>query len=256
MAGEYASNLIQQVRDEGAQLFEGQAVHSCLVCDDGMLSTVTGERVYHSKTVILATGMGQMEPRRLGVEGEYELAGKDLVYAVNRVQDFAGQRVLVVGGGDAAVDNALLLSRLASDVTLAHRGSDFKAQKRNLDQLPINGVRVLTNMRVSSLQRFGSGLRARLQTSDSPVELSIDVDRVVVNVGLVPNPGPLAEWGLKLEGKLISVDSEMKTSLPGVFACGDAVTYPGKLKMVVTAVGEAATAVNTGFRFLQARGQL
>lgn len=254
LAGDYAAHLVRQALDEGVELREGQTVHRMEADDDGTLAAVTDDCIYYSRAVILATGMGRMTPRKLGVPGEAELAGGRLVYAITHPQAFAGQRVLVIGGGDAAVDNALLLSDVAGRVVLAHRSSSFKAQERRLELLPAKGVEVLMDTQVRGLQEEGECLVARLYCAASGEEQALQVDRVVVNVGLVPNPGPLAEWGLCLEGKLIKVDSEMKTSRPGIFACGDAVTYPGKLKMVVTAIGEAATAVNTAFQYLKARG--
>ncbi|MCL4534870.1 MAG: NAD(P)/FAD-dependent oxidoreductase [Bacteroidetes bacterium] len=254
LAGEYACNLVRQARDEGVELFEGQTVHRLEAAGSDVQAAITDDYVHYGRAVILATGMGQMSPRKLGVPGEAELAGNRLVYAVTSPQTFAGQRVLVVGGGDAAVDNALLLSDVAGKVVLAHRSSSFKAQERHLEMLPVKGVEVLVDVQVRGLQEESDALVARLYCASSGEERTLEIDRVVVNVGLVPNPGPLADWGLQLEGKLIKVDSEMKTNQPGVFACGDAVTYPGKLKMVVTAIGEAATAVNTAFQYLKTRG--
>jgi len=253
LAGDYARNLIQQALAEGVELHEGQPMHRLESGDEGLLAAVSDDRVFWGRAVVLATGMGRMEPRKLGAPGESELAGERLFYAVTQPQAFAGQRVLVVGGGDAAVDNALLLSDVAESVVLAHRNSSFKAQERNLAMLPEKRVQVLTDVQVRDLHKQGDGLVARLCHTPSGEEQALPVDRVVVNVGLVPNPGRLAEWGLRLEGKLIAVDSGMKTNRPGVFACGDAVVYPGKLKMVVTAIGEAATAVNSAAEYLRAR---
>ncbi len=253
LAREYAGDLIRHARDEGIELHEGETVYRLQKDEAGTITAVCDDRLYCGKATIVATGMGRMTPRLLGVEGEAGLAGRQLVYAVTDPQSFAGQRVLVVGGGDAAVDNALLLSGIASSVALAHRSAAFKAQQRRLDMLPERGVDVLTDIQVKELQDTGAGLRARLIHAPDGAVQDMDVDRVVVNIGIIPNPGPLAEWGLCLEGKLIKVDSEMKTNLPGVFACGDAVAYPGKLKMVVTAIGEAATAVNSAYQYLKAR---
>jgi ferredoxin/flavodoxin---NADP+ reductase len=252
LAGDYARDLIQHARNDGVRLCEGEPVQHLEAGADGGITAVTQAGEYYGNMLIVATGMGRMEPRRAGVAGEMELAGKELVYAVTTPQDFAGKRVLVLGGGDSAVDNALLLSRVAGEVTLAHRSPAFKAQQRNLDELSVKGVRVLADTQTLRLERVEGGLLACLRDNASGQEQALPVDRVVVNVGLAPNLGPLATWGLKLERKLICVDSEMKTNLPGVFACGDAVTYPGKLKMVVTAVGEAATAVNSGYQYLKA----
>ncbi len=254
LAREYAANLVRQARDEGVEIFEGQAVRHLESHDGDGFAAVADDRIFYGRTVVVATGMGQMTPRQLGVPGEADIAGRGLVYAVTDPPSFAGKRVLVIGGGDAAVDNALLLSDIASQVMLAHRSSSFKAQQRRLNLLPGKGVSMLTDVQVKGLEQGCNGLVVHLWHSPSSQEKKIEIDRVVVNVGLIPNPGPLAEWGLAMEGKLIKVDSEMKTSLPGVFACGDAVVYPGKIKMVVTAIGEAATAVNSAFQYLKTRG--
>ena len=255
LAGDYARSLIQQARAEGVEIHEGEPVQRLEASEMGV-AAVSDQCSYRGRAIILATGMGKMEPRRLNVPGEAENAGGRLVYAVTDPQVFASQRVLVVGGGDSAVDNALLLSETADQVILAHRSSQLRAQATRLDMLPLDRVRVLTDVEVRCLRRQNDSLLAQVFHSPTGEEQTLEVDRVVVNVGLVPSPGPLTQWGLRLDGKLIAVDSQMKTNLPAVFACGDAVSYPGKLKMVVTAIGEAATAVNTAFEYIKSGGAL
>lgn len=250
-AGEYAARLIEQARAEGVEFIEGEGAKRLCTANGAACGVATCSANYRARAVILASGAGLMEPRKLGVQGEEALAGRSLFYAVRSPRQFAGKRILVVGGGDTAVDNALLLSELASEVVLAHRSPTFRAAARNLSLLSTRGVAIHTSTQIARLEGENGQVEAELHNSATGERRPLLVDAIVVCAGMVPNPGPVADWGLRMEGKQVVVDSEMKTSLPGLYACGDVVSYPGKLKLVVTAIGEAATAVNSAFRYLK-----
>jgi len=254
-AEEFAQKLIRQALSHGSMLREHEIVKGVQRTNEGCFVVTTSKEDYRARSVIVATGLGRIRPRKLGLPGEQELAGKGLYYAVIDPTAFTGKRVLVVGGGDSAVDNALLLSDFAAQVFIAHRYAAFRAQPRNVEMLTKKDVVLFTNTRVTDLfgDRYLTG--ARLVNTQTQEEISLQVDALVVNIGLIPDPGLVRGWGLEMEGNFITVDTEMKTSRDGVFACGDAVSYPGKVRLVVTAIGEAAVAANSAYRFLTSQAQ-
>lgn len=249
-AEEFAQRLTQQALSHGSVLREHEIVEGIQGTREGRFTVATSKRNYQARSVIVATGLGRIRPSRLGLPREEEFARRGLSYAVIDPAAFVGKRVLIVGGGDSAVDNALLLSDFASQVFIAHRHANFRAQPRSVKMLAEKGLVLLTNTRVIELLGDCSLTGVRLVNTQTQEETALQVDALVVNIGLKPDPGLVREYGLEMEGNFVTVDTEMKTSHNGIFACGDAVSYPGKARLVVTAIGEAVVAVNSAYRFL------
>jgi len=203
---------------------------------------------YTAKAVIIAAGAGAFEPRRLGAPGEKELEGRGVYYAVRAKAEFQGKRVLIVGGGDSAVDWALNLLDTAGAITLIHRRPQFRAHEASVQELmrahEAGRLRVLTPYEVRRLEGDTWVRRAVIFHNQTQEEEALEVDAVLILAGYLTKLGPLAHWGLALEKNKIKVDTTMATSLPGVFACGDIVTYPGKLPLIALGFGEAAIAAN------------
>jgi thioredoxin reductase len=244
-AEQFAQKMIQQALSHGSVLQEHERAESILATTEGRLLVTTCKADYEARWIIVATGMGKINPRRLGLPREAEFVGKGLHYAVLDPSAFAGKRALVVGGGDSAVDNALLLGSAGAQVLVAHRRPSFEAQPRSVSTLKHRGTVLLTNTRVLELLGDQSLEGVRLLNTQTKEETAVQIDALVINIGLGPELGTVRDWGLDMEGHFITVDSEMRTSRDGVFACGDAVCYPGKVRLVVTAIGEAAVAVNS-----------
>jgi thioredoxin reductase len=203
---------------------------------------------FTGKAVIIASGMGAFEPRRLGVAGEKEFEHKGVYFAVTSKTELREKRVLIVGGGDSAVDWALNLLDTARDITLIHRRSEFRAHELSVQKL-MNArdegrVKILTPYELRAIRGDGWVREAIIFHNQSQEEHQLEVDAVLIFAGYLSKLGPLANWGLELEQNKIKVDSTMATNIPGVYACGDVVTYPGKLPMIVVSFGEAAIAAN------------
>lgn len=192
--------------------------------------------------VLITGGIGSFSPRPLPAADAFTGAG--VIYFVKELDALAGQDVLIVGGGDSAFDWALALAPVARSVTLVHRRDKFRAHAHTVAQVQRLPVRVIVNAEVTKL--FGvdrvTGAEITLKGSDEVEE--IPVDTVVAALGFTADLGPLAEWGLELQKRHIRVDTTMATNLPRVFAAGDIAEYPGKVKLIATGFGEAATAVN------------
>jgi ferredoxin/flavodoxin---NADP+ reductase len=192
--------------------------------------------------VIITGGMGRFTPRPLPVAEAFTGAG--VVYFVPRLDDLTGQDVLIVGGGDSAFDWALALEPIAKSVTLVHRRDRFRAHAHTVARVRDLPVRIVVNAEVSRLLGDGRVTSAEITPKDGGDAEIVPADTVVAALGFTADLGSLEQWGLELDRRHILVDSTMATNLPRVFAAGDITEYPGKVRLIATGFGEAATAVN------------
>ncbi len=207
---------------------------------------------YEARAVILAMGMGLFEPKRLGVPGETEFEERGVEYRVRDRHDFKGKTVLVVGGGDSALEIALEIVALAKKVTLVHRREEFRAMEKNVEAVMKNPIQVVFNAEVTSIEGGDRVERAIVYDNRTLKKKIFEVDAILVNIGFKPKTTPLPKWGIELEGeRLIKVRADMSTSVRGIYACGDIVSYPGKDKRIVTGCGEAVTAVMSIYKYLK-----
>lgn len=197
--------------------------------------------VLRCAAVVLSVGAGSFSPRRLPCAAPFIGAGASYGMPATPVSD--NHDVIVVGGGDTAVDSALALLPTARSVTVVHRSGQFRAHERSVATLHASGAAVLTSAEVLACHGDGR-LTAVTVGSHTGNQRQLPASHLVVALGLITRPGPLQRWGLALRGSKIIVDSAMQTALPRVFAVGDAVTYTGKVPLITAGFGEAATAVN------------
>lgn len=215
-----------------------------LVSDEsegGFVVSLEDGRSIDTRAVVLATGVGGMRPRML--PAGHGWSGRGVRYVVEDPQAHAGEDVVVVGGGDTALDWAIQLSPIARSVTVVHRRHTFRAHAAQLARAQTLGVRLLTGSEIQAIHG-DERVRSALVRSDDDTEHELPVDTVIGALGLVSAPPPFAAWGLALHDRKLLVDGAMQTNVPGVFGAGDATTYPGKVTLMVTGFGEAATAVN------------
>ncbi len=192
--------------------------------------------------VVITGGIGTFSPRPLPA-GE-EFLGRGLEYFVPDSSDYAGKDVLVVGGGDSAVDWCLMLQPLASSVTLVHRREAFRAHAASVEQVRSSGTRIVTSAEVTELSGGATIEKAVLTAKGGETE-TLPCQKVVAALGFTANLGPLREWGLDLhDNRHLVVDTAMRTNLPGVFSAGDITDYDGKVRLIAVGFGEVATAVN------------
>ncbi|MDF2716455.1 MAG: ferredoxin-NADP reductase [Paenibacillus sp.] len=212
--------------------------------DERLFEVETDEGVHQSKAVIITAGVGAFEPRRLELPEAAKFEKKNLHYFVSDLNKFAGQKVLISGGGDSAVDWALMLEPIAEQVTLIHRRDKFRAHEHSVELLMKSKVNVVTPKEIEKLNGTDRIESVTIKDIKSGVSEDMPVDAVIVNFGFVSSIGPIAEWGLEIDSGSIIVDSRQETSIPGIFAAGDITTYPGKLKLIAVGFGEAPTAIN------------
>jgi len=191
-------------------------------------------------SVSVAAGIGAFTPRVLPCALPYQ--GRGVTYHIPRLEAHRGQRVVVVGGGDSAIDWALALVPIAETVTLVHRSSRFRAHEHSINQLRSSSVRVLTDADV--LTCHGSSRLSSVGIRTVAGEERLPAQALVAALGFTAKLGPIAGWGMNMSGRRISVDRAMRTSVLGVYAAGDSASYVGRVPLIAVSFGEAAVAVN------------
>lgn len=213
---------------------------------DSTITVTTHRGSHRTKTLIISTGAGAFTPTKLHAPGLEEFEETGVHYFVRDKEQFAGKRLLIVGGGDSALDWAMNLEPLAKNITLIHRRDVFRAHEDSIDWLLNRSkVEVMLWHELAKTEGDTHIRRATIFNNKTKVEIPIEIDAVLLNLGFKADIGPIRNWGLKLEGKEdIAVNHFMETNLPGVYAAGDICIYPGKLKLIATGVGEICVAVN------------
>jgi len=248
---ELADLFSLHARESGAEIAVGEVVDIKRMKSGFRLTTRAGEP-YEARTVILAMGMGLFAPKRLGIPGEAEFEGRGVDYRVRDRREFKDQRVLVVGGGDSALEIALEIMATAKHVILVHRRGEFRAMEKNVEAVAKLPIEILYNAELTSIEGDTKVRRAVVYDNRTLKKSEFNIDSIVINIGFEPKASPLPRWGVELEGeRLIRVQADMCTSVPGIFACGDIVSYPGKDRRIVTACGEAVTAIMSVYKHLK-----
>ena len=210
------------------------------------VTTSAGKRI-ECRALVITGGIGTFTPRPLPVGQEY--LGRGLVHFVPDPAAYEGQHVVVVGGGDSAVDWALMLEPIAKAVTLVHRRAQFRAHPHSVELLRGSTVELMTDAQIAAVLGDPDVTEVDINVAGEIHRLSCD--KLVAALGFTANLGPLLEWGIAIAGRRhIAVDTRGATSVPGVYAAGDIVDYEGKIRLIATGFGEVATAVNNAAAYL------
>ena len=252
---ELVRNLLKQIEPFKPQFHLGQEVISLEQQGDGRFLLTTSEnKSFLSKTVFIAAGVGAFQPRLLNLEGIEPLVGQQVFYHVKQPEQFIGKRIVICGGGDAALDWALYFANTAASVTLIHRRNEFKAAPQSIAKM-----RELCDQRkielligqITELQ-IQNGILTGIAVEDiDGATQSLALDDLLIFFGLSPKLGPIADWGLDIDRRQIAVDAEkFQTSTPGIYAVGDINIYPGKKKLILSGFHEAALAAFAAAAYL------
>ncbi len=209
-----------------------------------------------SKTVLLALGAGACVPKRLDLEVPPEWEDESIFYAVRSKERFRDKDVLIIGGGDSAVDWANEFSVLANKVTLIHRRDQFRAVQSSVEEMKRNKVNIKTFYELKDLHGNGQVNEAVIFDNRTGKEETLKVDALLINIGFVINLDFLRQWGLEMDKNAITVNEKMETNLPGVYSAGDIAAHAAKLKLIATGAAEAATAVNFAVTFINPQAKL
>ncbi|MHC0039004.1 NAD(P)/FAD-dependent oxidoreductase [Pseudoneobacillus sp. C159] len=255
-AQELVNNLKEQMAKFNPKIVLEQSVDGLEKQDKGIFKLTTNKEVHYSRTVIITAGNGAFQPRRIELKDSIQYERKNLHYFIEDLNAFAGKRVVVFGGGDSAVDWALMLEPIAEEVTIIHRRDKFRAHEHSVEILFNSKVKVKTPFVPADF--IGSDLGIKqvvINGVNCELKEVIDVDAVIVNYGFVSSLGPIKSWGLEIDKNSIRVNSKMETNIPGIYAAGDICTYPGKVKLIACGFGEAPTAVNNAKTFIDPKAK-
>jgi len=246
-AQELVDRLLQQAKPFNATFHLGQEVTELRKLEDGAfhVATSAGTR-FVARTVIIAGGVGSFQPRKLAVPGMEQFESSQVHYRVRSASDFHGKELVILGGGDSALDWTVSLSENATSLHLVHRRSEFRGAPATVARMKelVAAGKMHLHEGTAHAHRVNDGRLTGLSIKNAAGQiLDLPAEQVLVFFGLHPKLGPIAEWGLELEKKALKVDTEkFETNVPGIFAIGDINTYPGKKKLILSGFHEAALA--------------
>jgi thioredoxin reductase (NADPH) len=247
--------LMEQIKPFGATFHLNEMIEKVEKIGDPLFRVTTDAgQVFETKVVIIAAGGGSFQPKRPPVPGIEAYEGKSVHYAVRKMDAFRDKDILIVGGGDSALDWTLNLQPIARSMTLLHRRDDFRAAPHSVEQMRAlvkAGKMSLKLGQVTSLEGDGGQLTGAMIKGNDNATFKVECNTMLPFFGLTMKLGPVADWGIKLENNLIPVEtSAFETNVPGIFAIGDINTYPGKLKLILSGFHEGALMSQKAHRYI------
>ena len=247
--------LMKQIEPFKPTFHLGEMVEAIERIGDPAFRVTTDQgKVFETKLIVVAAGGGSFQPKRPPVPGIEAYEGTSVFYAVRKMEKFRDKRLLIVGGGDSALDWTLNLAPIAQRLTLMHRRDQFRAAPDSVNKmraLVAAGAIDLKLGQVTGLEGEGGVLRAANAKPDKGEPYQVACDAMLPFFGLTMKLGPVANWGLNLAEDLVPVDTEaFETNVPGIFAIGDINTYPGKLKLILCGFHEAALMAQKAYHYV------
>jgi thioredoxin reductase (NADPH) len=247
--------LLAQIKPFGPTFHLGEMIETIEKIGEPLFRVRTDQgKLFEAKIIVIAAGGGSFQPKRPPVPGIEAFEGTSVFYAVRKMDVFRDKRLLIVGGGDSALDWTLNLHPIARRVTLLHRRDQFRAAPDSVNKmraLVADGEMDLKLGQVTKLEGEGGKVAAAHVKPDKGDPYRIECDAVLPFFGLTMKLGPVADWGVKLDGELIPVDTAaFETNVPGIFAIGDINTYPGKLKLILCGFHEAALMAQKAYHYV------
>ncbi|MBK1865325.1 NAD(P)/FAD-dependent oxidoreductase [Aestuariivirga sp. YIM B02566] len=251
---ELTHRLLEQAKPFKPEYHFNQMVTELRKLEDGKFELKTdGGIVFHAKVVVIAAGGGSFQPKKPPIPGIDAYEGQSVFYSVKKMEALRGRDILIVGGGDSALDWTLNLQPIANSLTLLHRRDDFRAAPdsvKKMRELVAAGKMQLKLGQVTGLTG-DNGVLASAQVKGTDGNFDIAANAMLPFFGLTMKLGPVAEWGLNLHENLVPVDTaKFETSTQGIFAIGDINTYPGKLKLILSGFHEAALMAQEAFHHI------
>lgn len=244
------TSLVQQAMQYNPAVHLNESVQTLDQVENVTIRLGTDLGKHFTKVVIITAGIGAFTPKTFKRPELDQWMGRGLFFAVRSKEDFRGKRLLVIGGGDSALDWALGLLDYAKEIILIHRRDGFRAHEDSVKKVFSSPITVKTFYELKAIKGDGQVREAVVFQNKTQAEEVLQVDAILAFLGLVSNLGPIREWGLQIQDDSVVVNTRMESNLPGIYAAGDVVTYPGKLKLIATGFGEAATAVNNAVTYI------
>jgi len=252
LAKDLAKNLALQAQLFKPALCLGEKVLSIKRTEDNSAWQVITDKSsdHYTKSLLLALGAGACVPKKLDIEYNHNFEDDSIFYAIKNKERLRDKKVLIVGGGDSAVDWANEFSAIASQVTLIHRRDQFRAVQTSVEEMKRNKVDVKTFYELKEIKGKDRVEAVVIFDNRTGKEETLAIDAIVINIGFVINLDFLKSWGLNMEGNAITVNEKMESNLPGVYSAGDICAHTAKLKLIATGAAEAATAVNFAVTYI------
>lgn len=248
--------LLEQVKRHHHELFLNQRVTRLTRGDDGVISLHTSAGEHRSRAVVISAGVGAFLPDKLQLPHHAGMDASGIHYHIEKKEKFAGKRVVIVGTGDNALEWAMSLRATAKQVTLVHRLNRLGAPEDVQQALHESGITL--RFPFWELKEVHGEDRLQAVTivdSSTGAQERIECDALVLNIGSIVNLNDFKSWGLSVGLNSIATDERMATNMPGVYAAGDIVTHPGKIKLISTGAGEAAIAIANASEWVAARAR-
>lgn len=247
---DFTTGLLEQLAEKDVHYFLGKKVLRCEKGENAIFKLSTQENIYQAKTILIATGGGSFEPRTLPFSHLKNLENKKIFYSFNQLNPTPKEKIAVLGGGDSAVDYALLLHQKKVVTALIHRREKFRALESSLHELKNSSVSLKTPYVLVDIIEKSQTLCLQLRHVKTKEIETLDVDKVLVAYGFINTHQQLEIKDLATKEGKILVNSLCETNITGIFACGDIATYEGKVEIIATGLGEAPTAVNNAYHYL------
>jgi thioredoxin reductase (NADPH) len=259
LAKDLVKSLVEQALQYQPKVCLGERVVSLRKTDEIFELGTDRGTTHLSKAVLVAAGVGAFAPNRLEAEGAADYEGKGVYYFVKDRSVFAGKRLLIVGGGDSAVDWALTMRDTAKKITLVHRRDFFRAHELSVTELMKSNVDIKLFYEVKRVLGDGTKVTGAVVFENrTKAETTLEVDAILVNIGFRADLGPIKDWGLTIDGREIRVNGRMETNVPGVYVAGDiAGPLDGvKLNLIATGYAQAALAVNVAKAYVDPNSKI
>lgn len=259
LARDLVASLLDQASKYKPSMHLGERATDLKKDQNGIFMITTDKSRIRTKSVLITAGVGSFSPNRLNIKNQEKYESTGILYFVKHKDLFIGKDILIVGGGDSAVDWALNLKDVTNSITLIHRRDQFRAHEQSVKELYQSpGVTVKTFTELRSVDGDDRLRRAVIFDNRTGKEETIPVDFVLINIGFKANLGPIANWGLEMENRAIKINGMMQTNIPGVFAAGD-IGFPTdsvKLNLIVTGFAQAVLAINIAKKYVEPSAQL
>ena len=247
---ELVRNLVEQALQYKPTICLDEKVQAFEPVGDRMIRLGTDRNTHWTRTAFITVGIGMFTPRKLPRADLARFEGKGLAYFVKSLEDYRDTDLLIVGGGDSAFDWCLNLEGITRSTTLIHRRDRFRAFEDSVRKVMESRVRVKTFTELGTIEGADRVEAVIVVNNRTKTEERLAVSRVLACLGFSSNLGALKSWGLAFEDDTIVVNTRGETGVPGVYAAGDVVAYPGKVKLIATGFGEAATAINNAAAYI------
>ena len=256
LAGDLVNNLMEQIRPFNAGFTLGERAETLEKLDDDTFIVTTNKGTkHHAPVVVIAGGLGSFEPRKPLIPNIANYEDKGVSYMIKDPEVYRDKKVVIAGGGDSALDWAIFLANVASEVSLVHRRNEFRGALDSVEKAAelakLGKIRLFTEAEVVAVQGTDALEAVVIKHNDAKKgETFLEVDDFIPLFGLSPKLGPIGSWGLEIEKNAIKVDNsyDYQTNIPGVYAIGDVNTYPGKLKLILSGFHEAAVMCQSAYQ--------